>query len=209
VIPTTTRRGAPNGSPACSSQELDRALRDLDAEPKRVRAAEWPDGLPDLDLPGLYSWWVDEQGAADLSAGLGLRVHAGRIYAGQAGATKWPSGGTGTATLRSRIGAQHLRGNVRGSTFRRTLAAALMRVLDLRTRAPGRLDADGERRLSDWMCEHLSLAVHPVADRDGLGQLEDLVLAELDPPLNLDGMLDSGVRPALRKLRPESRAAPR
>ena len=40
-------------------------------------------------LPGLYSWWVDEAGAADISRGLGLPVKAGLIYAGLAGATRY------------------------------------------------------------------------------------------------------------------------
>ncbi len=51
-----------------------------------------------LDRPGLYSWWVDESGARDLSAGLGLPVPAGLVYAGQAGATRWPSGQPSTNT---------------------------------------------------------------------------------------------------------------
>src|SRR6185369_16326052 len=42
--------------------------------------------------PGLYSWWVDQAGAADLSRGLGLPVAEGLIYAGLAGGTRWPSG---------------------------------------------------------------------------------------------------------------------
>jgi hypothetical protein len=44
-----------------------------------------------LRLPGLYSWWIDEAGAADLSRGLGLAVPAGLIYAGLAGATAGPA----------------------------------------------------------------------------------------------------------------------
>jgi hypothetical protein len=53
----------------------------------------------DLRVPGLYSWWVDAAGAADLSRGLQLPVHAGLIYAGLAGATRWPSGNHSTNTL--------------------------------------------------------------------------------------------------------------
>jgi hypothetical protein len=56
-----------------------------------------------LRVPGLYSWWADEGGAADLSRGLGLPVAAGLIYAGQAGATKWPSGTRSAGTLWDRI----------------------------------------------------------------------------------------------------------
>ena len=40
--------------------------------------------------PGLYAWWVDEPGARALTMGLGHPVGAGLIYAGQAGATRWP-----------------------------------------------------------------------------------------------------------------------
>ena len=36
--------------------------------------ARGPNGL---QVPGLYSWWVDETGAADLSRGLGQHVAAG------------------------------------------------------------------------------------------------------------------------------------
>jgi hypothetical protein len=45
-----------------------------------------------LTAPGLYSWWVDDAGAADLTAGADLSVQPGLIYAGLAGATRWPSG---------------------------------------------------------------------------------------------------------------------
>ena len=122
------------------------------------------------------------------SEGLEHPVPAGRIYAGQAGATRWPSGSPGNATLASRIGANHLRGGIRGSTFRLTLAAILLRPLDLARTAPRRLDPASEHRLSTWIHNHLQIAVHPVADRDPLADLEHRVLLQLDPPLNLDGM---------------------
>lgn len=38
--------------------------------------------------PGLYSWWADDDGATDLSEGLGIEVSPGPIYAGQAGSTR-------------------------------------------------------------------------------------------------------------------------
>jgi hypothetical protein len=56
-----------------------------------------------LAKPGLYSWWIDDAGAADLSRGLGHLVAPGLIYAGQAGATKEPSGKTSGATLALRV----------------------------------------------------------------------------------------------------------
>lgn len=52
-----------------------------------------------LKVPGLYSWWVDQPGADDLSRGLQHPPAAGLIYAGLAGATRWPSGSKSTNTL--------------------------------------------------------------------------------------------------------------
>jgi hypothetical protein len=181
--------------------QLRAAMRALDDAPNRISARDWPDGLESLDRAGLYSWWVDEQGASDLSEGLGQVVLPGRIYAGQTGATKWPSGKAGKATLASRIGANHLRGNIRGSTFRLTLASCLVSRLSLFRTARRRLDSPSERRLSAWICDHLEIAVLPLADRDRLGDLEHRVLLELDPPLNLDGMPMNPLRHELSRRR--------
>lgn len=184
-----------------TADELRAAMRALDGKPRRISARNWPNGLDDLARPGLYSWWVDEKGAADLSTGLGHLVVAGRIYAGQTGATKWPSGRAGNATLVSRVGANHLRGGIRGSTFRLTLASCLAEPLALVRVAPRRLDPSSERRLSDWIRDHLDIAVLPLAERDPLSDLEHRVLRKLDPPLNLDGMPTSPLRAELSRLR--------
>lgn len=184
-----------------SSHEVEAALQDLDVAPMRIRASNWPADLLSIEQPGLYSWWVDESGASDLSAGIGAAVRPGRIYAGQAGATKWPSGKTGKATLKSRIGSNHLRGTVRGSTFRRTLAGALLVVLSLDLAGASRLAPESEQRLSAWMTSHLSLAVHPFPDRDALGHLESQVLGALDPPLNIEGRPPTPLRIRVAALR--------
>jgi hypothetical protein len=97
---------------------------------------------PTLAKPGLYSWWVDASGADDLSRGLGYPVSPGLIYAGQAGATREPSGKTSDATLASRLLSQHFNGSTRGSTFRLTIASVLESTFGTR---PTRLD------LSGWM----------------------------------------------------------
>jgi hypothetical protein len=195
-----SRRAASARRQRATSAEVARALRDLDGAPKRIAARDWPDGLHGLDQVGMYSWWVDAPGARDLSRGLGHRVRSGRIYAGQTGATKWPSGKTGRATLASRIGRNHLRGRVRGSTFRLTLASALADPLDLVSESRN-LDSASEQRLSAWMREHLQVAVHPFSEPDALSHLEDHVLAKLDPPLNLDGMQPTLLREALSRKR--------
>jgi hypothetical protein len=185
-----------------SDAEVAAALRSLDEMPRRTRASDWPPAsLGELRLPGMYSWWVDAVGAADLSDGLARSVEAGRIYAGQTGATKWPSGTVGRATLAGQIGSQHIRGTVRGSTFRRTLAAALIGALELAPVGPQRLEPESEQALTGWIHEHLEVAFHPFADRSRLGDLERRVLDRLDPPLNLDGMAPTPLRLRLQELR--------
>ena len=195
-----TRADRPRRRTATSA-EVRRALRDLDGAPTRIAAADWLGAARGLDQAGLYSWWVDASGATDLTEGLGCRVRAGRIYAGQTGATKWPSGKAGKATLASRIAGNHLRGSIGASTFRLTLASALAAPLKLITAGPRKLDRESEQRLSEWMGAHLQVAVHPFSERDVLADLEEHVLSEIDPPLNLEGMKSTRLREALSRHR--------
>jgi hypothetical protein len=181
--------------------EVRHALHAIEENPQRVAASDWPAGLQGLTQPGLYSWWVDTAGAIALTQGLGQTIKAGRIYAGQTGATKWPSGIAGAMTLAKRIGSNHLNGRIRGSTFRLTLAAILAEPELLTITAPGQLDRDSERRLSQWIRAHLHVAVHPFSDRDALLDLEKHVLDKLDPPLNLDGRPTTAIRVRLTSLR--------
>ena len=192
-----------------TSAEVRRALRDLDGSPTRIAASDWPGAARGLDQPGLYTWWVDATGAKDLINALRPRVRAGRIYAGQTGATKWPSGKTGKATLESRIGRNHLNGSIGSSTFRQTLAAALAEPLKLNSTAPKKLDRGSEQRLTAWMRAHLQVAVHPFPERDALADLEERVLATLDPSLNLEGRGPAPLREALSRARrmPQARSS--
>jgi hypothetical protein len=121
-----------------------------------------------VDRPGLYSWWVDQAGAPDLSRGLGLLIECGLIYAGLAGATRWPSGKQSNNTLRSRVMTMYLGGNHEFSTFRRTLGAILAEGT-----GTGHIDAI---RLTQWMKDHLRIVTFPFDDRDALGRLERDVL---------------------------------
>lgn len=160
---------------------------------------DFPWGRADLESAGLYSWWVDAAGAAALSRGLGQPIAPGLIYAGLAGATS-PGRPSAASTLRSRIGSNHLRGGIHASTWRRSLAAVLRDDLGLDV-AAGDLDPPSQLRLTEWMNAHLSLAVYPIAERAVVGAAEDALLADLDPPLNLDGMAETSVRRSLRVLR--------
>ena len=199
------------GAPPCTAAAVDAALEALATAAQAVPAGEWPprlagdDGVvldaPGLDAPGLHSWWVDKEGAAQLGRGLGLTLEAARIYVGQAGATRWPAGKPMATTLAQQIAGTHLGGRVRSSDLRFSLAAALLGELTLQVQGPMLLTPVSEAELSAWMKQHLDVAVHPVADPGTLESLERRLLIRLDPPLALLHMPPSALRARLTELR--------
>jgi hypothetical protein len=188
----------PGDAGEVSASGLARALSD----PSRALSPQelLGGGRDHLLVPGLYSWWVDDRGAADLSRGLGHPVLAGLIYAGQAGATRWPSGQRSQGTLWDRITGMHLGGAAEFSTFRRTLAAILRPVLGL--------DTEDDPKLSAWISTHLGVNAVPVPDPDRLAEAETAVLDLLDPPLNLRGRPPTAIRARLAELRRSRKADP-
>lgn len=145
-----------------------------------------------LKSPGLYSWWVDEAGAEDLSRGVGHDIQPGLIYAGLAGATR--SGGSkSTNTLWGRIATMHLGKKHEFSTLRRSLGSILA--------AESGQPLIDEVELTRWMHAHLRVVTIPVADPDTLNELESLLLKELDPPLNLAKVPKAPLRAQLSALR--------
>ena len=148
-------------------------------------SAESPRSFPsDRELashPGLYSWWGDETARALIADQIGISAPP-LIYAGQAGATRWPSGRRSTATLASRIRGNHINGNASSSTFRLTVSALLLRPIGLEVASPGRLTPDANRVVSDWIKTHLQVAVVAYDARDFLGPIEATLLDVLDPP---------------------------
>ena len=180
--------------PAAEIDDVDRCVRALrDGAAAVSPQAFTTSGKSGFNRPGLYSWWVDQGGADDLSRGLGLAVERGLIYAGLAGATRWPSGKRSDNTLWLRVMTMHLGGNHEFSTFRRTLGAIV-------AHANGAKHID-EDALTQWMYDHLRVVTIPYDDRDVLGRLERDILADLDPPLNLQGMKPTPVRRRLKELR--------
>jgi hypothetical protein len=171
-----------------------------------VRVPEVDRTSPRLTVPGLYSWWADDEARTILGTALDTDLPP-LIYAGQAGATTSKQAITRSSTLRSRIVGQHLRANTRGSTFSLTLAACLHAPLGLTFTAPRQADAESQIRLATWMATHLSVATYPVPDPTHLAALEEDVLAILDPPLNLMGMAPTLVRSRLSTLRAAARPA--
>lgn len=145
-----------------------------------------------LKVPGIYSWWVDEAGAEDLSRGLGHAIQPGLIYAGLAGATR-SGGAKSTNTLWGRIATMHLGTKHEFSTLRRSLGSIL-------GAANGSPSID-EAELTRWMHSYLRVVTIPVADPDTLDILESALLAELDPPLNLAKVPKSPLRQQLSALR--------
>ncbi len=177
-----------------ASADIESVCETLLSEAQAITPAEFMDtkGVA-LRSPGLYSWWVDAAGAGDLSAGLGHHVEPGLIYAGLAGATRWPSGKRSSNTLWSRISGMHLGGRHEFSTFRRSLGAIHAQRL-------GQATID-EERLSEWIFAHLRLLAVPHPDPDTLGHVEHEMLNRLNPPLNLSGVPETPVRSRLKELR--------
>ncbi|WP_369253323.1 GIY-YIG nuclease family protein [Geodermatophilus amargosae] len=140
--------------------------------------------------PGLYSWWADAVGAADLTRGLGHEVVPSLVYAGRAGGIR-PSGVRSTNTLWGRLATMHLGGRRQFSTFRLTLSACL---------SPEGGPAVGEQELTDWMHRHLRVAVLPLPI-ESVAPGEERLLELADPPLNLRDVPRTDLRRALARRR--------
>lgn len=165
-----------------------------------VEPLNFPRDRAEAAMPGMYAWWGDELARRVLGDEIGTELPP-LLYVGQAGATKWPSGTRSAATLASRIGQQHIRGNARSSTFRLTISVLLLNRLGLVPAAGGKLDARSNGLVSAWIAEHLRVAIAPYGDCDTLGVAEAEVVTQLDPPLNLGHCLPSDARARLRGLR--------
>ena len=177
-----------------STPDVSELLRHLGNEENSIPPSEFLDTSGSgLRAPGLYSWWVDLNGAATLTSGLDQVVKPGLIYAGLAGATRSRSGRKSTNTLWGRIKGMHLGGRHEFSTFRLSLGSIL-------AHARGEPEID-EAALTLWMHDHLRVIAIPVADADILNSLETAVLTILDPPLNLDKMQGTPTRKRLSELR--------
>lgn len=176
------------------------AVVDRLADPTLAESpADFPRSRETASHPGLYAWWADDPGVHDLQAVLGEPVRP-LIYAGQAGASSSRAAKPSGATLESRIRGNHIGGNTRSSTFRKTLASVLQEPLGL-TMGASALDRPSNERLSGWVADHLRVVIAPVDDPEVLHQIEAAVLVELDPPLNLRGVTSTLLRREVARLR--------
>ncbi|MBO1031252.1 hypothetical protein IPV09_07865 [Tessaracoccus sp. SD287] len=148
---------------------------------------------PRMDSPGLYSWWMDATGAAEVSHGLGLEVRPGLVYVGQAGAHHSEAQKASTNTLWKRIVKMHCGRRQEFSTLRRTLGSTL-------AEARGESGID-ESALTSWMLVHLQIIALPVADAATLRAVETEILSRLDPPFNLHEVERTELRSRLMALR--------
>ena len=163
-------------------------------------ASRFPRDPNRVTSAGLYSWWADDGGRSTLGQPFDVILPA-LIYAGQTGATSSQARVERSATLRSRIGGNHLNGNAGSSTFRKTLSALLLVPLGLRVEGKDRLDRPSNDAVSAWMRQHLAVVTVPFDDRGVLIEVEEAVLKRLNPPLNLMGMPSTPIRRRLRELR--------
>jgi hypothetical protein len=131
-------------------------------------------------VPGVYAWFLDDPTAIPSLPNQG----ANPVYVGTSG------------DLARRGDEDHFRTGGSGfSTLRRSLGALLKDHLKLtaQPRTPGpseqnyrcyRFDDAGEQRLTDWMRQHLRVAVTPLPSPN---QIERELIALAQPPLNLTG----------------------
>jgi hypothetical protein len=182
------------------SQSLNRLMGALTDRASAVPAYAFAASEHKRRLPGLYAWFTDATAEDVIRRQLHVAPTA-PVYVGQAGATSTHAGKISDATLASRIGGNHLGGQVTGSTFARTWAALLLEDLSLRINEHGRLTADSRELLAAWMGQHLFVVTVPIPDRGQIGQLEESVLAHLNPTLNLSHVPNSPPRARLRALR--------
>jgi hypothetical protein len=147
---------------------------------------------------GIYSWWSDAESGLDLPgqphpAAPELKL----LYVGIAGK---PS-----SSLRQRI-LTHIAKTSRRSTLRLSLASLLAPTLGWTAAVvSGRaaLDPEFEPALNDWMDEHLRVSW---LTHDAPGCIEHAVIAQLGPPLNLDGNSAHPQYAAVRSARAAFRA---
>jgi hypothetical protein len=148
-----------------------------------------PPGLPvdhpklkERDGAGLYAFYGDPAVWQQLS--LGSPADSRPLYVGKA-----------EKSLHRRDLKTHFRSGKTGqSTLRRSLAALLRGTLHLKAQPRSltnlgyysnySIAPDGDERLSEWMHEHLRLALWVSTGDFGLRQVERAVLNHWNPPLN-------------------------
>lgn len=183
--------------------ELDVALAALTDPRLPLKGAE--DRVP--RRPGLYAIYGADP--AWQALGLGPSPDERPLYVGKA-----------EGSLLGRDLITHFgNGRTGQSTVRRSIAALLRNALDLTAmpRNPSRpgyfsnygLSTQDDRKLTDWMREHLLLATWSPASTVGLRPVEVRIIQVWEPPLNLTDVVTtwtSQVKAARKAMADEARA---
>lgn len=136
---------------------------------------------------GVYGWWFDRD--LDMVPRDGCREKVGKhlLYVGIAQPAQ--RRGKMRVAARNRLWRNHLRGSVRVSTLRLSLAALLEDRLGLAffrdTRGRVRMVKSDEDKLSTWLDQHAAISIAQHDDPRALERM--LIAAGPSLPLNLDG----------------------
>jgi hypothetical protein len=161
-------------------------------------------------MPGLYALHASPKVWQEL--GLDPEKEETPLYVGKA-----------EESLRKRVADTHLNSKRTGSsTLRRSFAALLhhtyaFRAVPRKDMDPTEKDRQNyklatpeqENRLTGWMRANLSVAVWTSGSADPLADIEDAVVAQLTPPLNVDAIRTKNnrtVKAAREKLQKEARS---
>jgi hypothetical protein len=181
--------------------EAGEAIQALLADPVDVETAR-------MTLPaenGIYAWWTESGAIPEVPERSHPRDETLQLfYIGIA-----PKDSRSSATLKSRIVENHLRGNTGSSTFRFALAALLMDTLRFtphQTRTKYVLPSSQNQALSAWQSQHLKLTW---VEHDQPWLIEDAIIAALGPPLNLAGNASHPFHSTLSEARATFREAAR
>ncbi|WP_411235336.1 GIY-YIG nuclease family protein [Marivita sp. S0852] len=135
---------------------------------------------------GVYGWWFDYGLPLVPRDGCIERDGKHLLYIGIAPPKDRPVRRDGSTPVKSRLWRNHLRGTVRTSTLRLSLAALLEQELELTfwrdKRNRVRMDRHHEDRLSDWTAKHAAISV---VQHDEPWSLEE-ALVRTGPPLPLN-----------------------
>jgi len=173
-------------------------------EPKKVLAPS--EILAHIDehkiIHGLYGWWFDSA-LPKVPRGGCLELDGKHLlYIGIAPPKDRPPKPGSATPVKKRLWRNHLRGSVRSSTLRLSLAALLKDQLGFEFyRDAGdrvRMTEDHEENLTAWIEEHAGISV---VHHDAPGQLEEALVRNGPPlPLNLS-MSGHSFKPTLSALR--------
>lgn len=163
-----------------------------------AKAVLWPEALllPDYVVEfidrhavthGVYGWWFDHSLPLVPRDGCIERDGKHLLYIGIAPPKDRPVRRGGPTPVKGRLWRNHLRGTVRTSTLRLSLAALLEQELELAfwrdKRNRVRMDRHYEDKLTEWVAKHTAISV---VQHDEPWSLEETLVRNGPPlPLNL------------------------